>query len=185
MLVKITQKFSQTFWVLPTWAIALGVVLIMSAVFILADEHSALGKLLAGVEAISIVVAVVLYVKETPDRKKESYYQAWSTVDAAHGVKVSYARIMALQDLNEDGVSLRGLDAPGAELVEINLPRANLSRANLIDSDLTNANLSHTNLDNANLSQCKLINADLSHANLGFARLNQANLSSANLSGAN
>ncbi|BAY78299.1 globin domain protein [Nostoc linckia NIES-25] len=182
---KIPKQLSKTFWELPTWAIALATVLIMSAVFIFADEHSALGKLLAGVEAISILVAVVLFVKETPDRRKQFQYQAWSTVDAAHGVKVSYARILALQDLNEDGVSLRGLDAPGAELVEINLSHANLSKTNLIESDLTNANLSHANLDNANLTQAKLSGADLSHAKLGFACLSQANLSSANLSGAN
>ncbi|MDZ8026249.1 MAG: pentapeptide repeat-containing protein [Nostoc sp. DedQUE01] len=182
---SVPKQLSKTFWELPTWAIALATVLIMSTVFIFADEHSALGKLLAGVEAISILVAVVLFVKETPDRRKQFHYQAWSTVDAAHGVKVSYARIFALQDLNEDGVSLRGLDAPGAELVEINLSHANLSKANLIESDLTNANLSHANLDNANLSQVKLCGADLSHAKLGFARLSQANLSSANLSGAN
>lgn len=185
VIKKIPKQLSKTFWALPTWAIALGVILIMSAVFILADEHSALGKLLAGVEAISIVVAVVLFVKEAPDRRKEFHYQAWSTVDAAHGVKVSYARILALQDLNEDGVPLRGLDAPGAELVEINLPHANLSKANLMESDLTNANLNHANLDNANLCQVKLSGADLSHAKLGFARLSQANLSSANLSSAN
>jgi hemoglobin-like flavoprotein/uncharacterized protein YjbI with pentapeptide repeats len=185
IIKEIPKKLSKTFWALPTWAIAIGVIVIMSAVFILADEHSALGKLLAGVEAISIVVAVVLFVKEAPDRRKESHYQAWSTVDAAHGVKVSYARILALQDLNEDGVFLRGLDAPGAELIEINLPHANLSKANLIESDLTNANLSHANLDNANLTQVKLSGADLSHAKLGFARLSQANLSSANLSSAN
>ncbi|MFN6565408.1 MAG: pentapeptide repeat-containing protein [Nostoc sp. ChiSLP01] len=182
---KIPKQLSKTFWELPTWAIALATVLIMSAVFIFADEHSALGKLLAGVEAISILVAVVLFVKETPDRRKQFQYQAWSTVDAAHGVKVSYARILALQDLNQGGVSLRGLDAPGAELVEINLSHANLSKTNLIESDLTNANLSHANLDNANLTQAKLSGADLSHAKLGFACLSQANLSSANLSGAN
>ncbi|MDZ8107867.1 MAG: globin domain-containing protein [Nostoc sp. DedQUE12a] len=182
---KIPKQLSKTFWELPTWAIALATVLIMSTVFIFADEHSALGKLLAGIEAISILVAVVLFVKETPDRRKQFQYQAWSTVDAAHGVKVSYARILALQDLNEDGVSLRGLDAPSAELVEINLSHANLSKTNLIESDLTNANLSHANLDNANLTQAKLSGADLSHAKLGFACLSQANLSSANLNGAN
>lgn len=184
-LKRIPAQLTQAFWTLPAWATALSVVVIMSAVFILADPDSWLGKLLAGVEAISIVVAVVLFVKETPDRKKEFHYQAWSTVDAAHGVKVSYARIMALQDLNEDSISLRGLDAPGAELVEIQLPNANLSHANLTEADLSNANLSYANLDKANLHQTKLSGANFSEANLSFALLTQANLSSVNLSGAN
>ena len=70
-------------------------------------------------DTISLVVALVLFIKEAPDRRKQFHHQAWSTVDAAHNVKVSYARILALQDLNEDGVSLKGLDAPGAELVAI------------------------------------------------------------------
>jgi len=157
----------------------------MTVVFVLADENSLFGQALGGSDVISLVVALVLFIKEAPDRSKQFHYQAWGTVDAAHGVKVSYARIMALQDLNEDGVPLRGLDASGAELVDINLPRANLSSANLSETDLSNANLSHANLDNANLSQAKLSGANLNHAKLSFVRLSQANLSSANLSSAN
>lgn len=155
-----------------------------AVVFVFTDENSLLGKALGGADTISLVVALVLFIKEAPDRRKQFHYQAWSTIDAAHNVKVSYARILALQDLNEDGVSLRGLDAPGAELVDINLSKANLSAANLSETDLSNANLSYANLDHANLSQSKLSGANLSHANLSFARLSHVNFSSANLSSA-
>ncbi|MEH2216873.1 MAG: pentapeptide repeat-containing protein [Nostoc sp.] len=185
VLKQIPKKLIDTFWIAPTWLVCIVSVVIFTVVVVIVDDNSALAKALGAADTISLVVALVLFIKEAPDRRKQFHYQAWSTIDAAHGVKVSYARILALQDLNKDGVSLRGLDAPGAELVDINLSYANLSKANLMESDFTNANLSYANLDNANLSQIKLSGANLSYAKLGFSQLNQANLSSANLSSAN
>ncbi|MDF5718276.1 MAG: pentapeptide repeat-containing protein [Rhizonema sp. NSF051] len=185
ILTKIPGQILETFWVLPVWVVAVGSGVIMTVVFVLIDDNSLFGKVLGGSDAISMVVALVLFIKEAPARQKQFHYQAWSTVDAAHGVKVSNARILALQDLNKDGVSLRGLDVPRGEFVGIDLSSSNLSAANLNQTDFTNANLSHANLDHANLSQTKLSGANLSHATLSFARLSQANLNSANLSSAN
>ncbi|MEG3932189.1 pentapeptide repeat-containing protein [Microcoleus sp. T3_B1] len=185
VLKGILEKFIDNFWTQPAWLVASVSAVLFIIIYVAADDNSVLGKILQSVDALSVVVALILFIKEAPDRRKQFHYQAWSIVDAAHGVKVSYARILALQDLNEDGVSLRGLDAIGAELVDINLPHANLSKANLMESDLSNANLTYANLDNANISQVKLSGANLSHAKLSFARLTQANLSSANLSNAN
>lgn len=185
VLKQIPSKLIDVFWIAPVWLVAVVAAVMFTVFLIIADDNSLLGEVLGAADTISLVVALVLFIKEAPDRRKQFHYQAWSIVDAAHNVKVSYARILAMQDLNEDGVSLRGLDAPGAELVDINLSHANLSKANLMECDLTNANLSYANLDNANLSQVKLSGANLSHAKLGFARLSQANLSSANLSNAN
>jgi hemoglobin-like flavoprotein/uncharacterized protein YjbI with pentapeptide repeats len=185
VLKQIPSKLIDAFWEAPVWLVAVGSAVIFTVVLVIVDDNSLLAEVLGAADTISLVVALVLFIKEAPDRRKQFHYQAWSIVDAAHNVKVSYARILAMQDLNEDGVSLRGLDASGAELVDINLSHANLSKANLIESDLSNANLSYANLDNANLSQAKLSGANLSHAKLGFARLSQANLSSTNLSNAN
>ena len=185
VLKQVPAKIIDTFWILPTWGVAIIATVLMIAVFLFTDEDSWVGKLLGGADTISLVVAIVLFIKEAPDRRKQFHYQAWSTIDASHDVKVSYARILALQDLNEDGVSLRGLDSPGAELAKINLPNANLSEAKLNETDLSNANLSHANLNNTILTQAKLYGANLSHADASFAKLTQANLSSANLSNAN
>ncbi|MEG4327545.1 globin domain-containing protein [Microcoleus sp. herbarium5] len=185
VLKGILEKFIDNFWTQPAWLVASVSAILFIIIYVWADDNSLIGEVLESVDSLSLVVALILFIKEAPDRRKQFHYQAWSTVDAAHDVKVSYARILALQDLNEDGVSLRGLDAIGAELVDINLPHANLSKANLMESDLSNANLSYANLDNANISQVKLSGANLSHAKLSFARLTQANLSSANLSNAN
>jgi uncharacterized protein YjbI with pentapeptide repeats len=184
-LKGILEKFIDNFWKQPAWLVAAVSAVLFVIIYVNAEENSLLSEILEGADALSLVVALVLFIKEAPDRRKQFHYQAWSTVDAANGVKVSYARILALQDLNEDGVSLRGLDSPDAELIAINLSGANLSAANLTNTDLSNANLSHANLDNANLSQAKLAGANLSNAKLGFARLSQVNLSNANLSEAN
>ncbi|MEG3900245.1 MULTISPECIES: pentapeptide repeat-containing protein [unclassified Microcoleus] len=178
-------KLIDNFWTQPAWLVATVSAVLFIIIYVNAEENSLLAEILEGADALSLVVALVLFIKEAPDRRKQFHYQAWSTVDAAHSVKVSYARILALQDLNEDGVSLRGLDAIGAELIDINLSRANLSETKLSEADLSNANLSHANLNNANLSQAKLSGANLSNANLSFACLSQVNLSVANLSGAN
>ena len=184
-LKELPAKLNEIFWSLPAWAVALIAAVLMSIVYVIGDEESWLGEVLNGADAISLVVAVVLFIKEAPDRRKQFHYQAWSTIDAAHHVKVSYARILALQDLNEDGVSLRGLDVSGAELVKINLPKANLSEANLSETDLSNANLREANLNNANLNLSKLSGVNLAEADLSFAKLMEVNLSSANLKGAN
>ncbi|WP_449418517.1 pentapeptide repeat-containing protein [Phormidium nigroviride] len=184
VLKGILEKFIDNFWKQPAWLVAAVSAVLFIIIYVNAEENSLLAEILEGADALSLVVALVLFIKEAPDRRKQFHYQAWSTVDAAHSVKVSYARILALQDLNEDGVSLRGLDSPDAELIAINLSGANLSAANLTNTDLSNANLSHANLDNTNLSQAKLAGANLSHAKLDFARLSQVNLSNANLSDA-
>ena len=184
-LKGILGKFIDNFWTQPAWLVASVSAVLFIIIYVNAEDNSLLAEILEGADALSLVVALVLFIKEAPDRRKQFHYQAWSTVDAAHSVKVSYARILALQDLNSDGVSLRGLDSPDVELIAINLSGANLSAANLSKTDLSNANLSHANLDNANLSQAKLAGANLSHAKLGFASLSQVNLSNANLSDAN
>src|SRR5919199_1522046 len=185
ILKQLSGKITDTFWTQPAWLIASVSAVLFIVVYVSADDNSLLAEVLEGTDALSLVIALILFIKEAPDRRKQFHYQAWSTIDAAHDVKVSYARVLALQDLNEDKVSLRGLNAPGAELVDINLPNANLSQANLNRTDLSNANLNHANLDNAILSHAKLAGVNLSHAKLSFARLNKANLSSANLSNAN
>lgn len=182
---QVVKSLTDMFWRTPTWVIAAVVVVVMGAIFWEADPDSQFARVLGGISAIAVVVGLVLFIKESPDRKKQFHYQAWSVIDAAYGVKVSYARIMALQDLNADGVPLRGLDAPGAECIGIQLAKADLSQSNLDTADLSNANLSHANFSKANLHQTKLSGADLSHANFSFAQLIQANLSSANLSSAN
>ena len=127
--------------------------------------------LLNVVEGFSILVAVFLFFLEAPERDKQAHYEAWKTIDSAHGLRTSYARFQALQDLNDDRVSLKGLNAAEADLRGINLAGADLSHAYLSGADLSFANLSHANLSHANLVEANLNNANLNNANFTGANL--------------
>ena len=147
------------------------------------------------VESFSILMAVLLFFLEAPERNKQAHYEAWKTIDSAHGLRNSYARLQALQDLNSDRVPLRGFNAPEADLRGIDLSGADLSNAYLSGADLSNANLSNANLSHANLVETKLNNtnlanslltgADLSYADLIEADLQEVDFVGANIVGAN
>ncbi|AFY44295.1 pentapeptide repeat-containing protein [Nostoc sp. PCC 7107] len=122
---------------------------------------------------LSILAVVILYFRETPSRKKQAHYEAWRVINSAYGQRASGGRLQALQDLNNDGVSLAGLTADKAYLAGINLKGA----------DLRDANLEGTNLKNACLQEIDLRNANLQQADLRYANLEGANLRNANLQG--
>ena len=141
-------------------------------------------------EGFSILVAVWLFFLEAPERDKQAHYEAWKTIDSAHGLRNSYARLQTLQDLNSDRVPLRGFNAPEADLRGIDLSGADLSNAYLSGADLSNANLSNANLNHANLVETKLTNANLSNslltgADISYADLIEANLEEVDFVGAN
>jgi BTB/POZ domain-containing protein KCTD9 len=178
---------------IPTWlsatAAVLGLALI--ALWLEADTiqsvRDAIRVLFDHAESIAIVAAVIFFFKEAPNRKAQKHYEAWQVIDHAAAAKVatSYARIQALQDLNQDGVSLRGVYLAGAHLQEIDLQGAILTCADLSHTDLVKANFANANLSHANLSYANLIDVNLQGANLMDADLSYAILGIANLSGAN
>ena len=142
------------------------------------------------VEGFSILVAVWLFFLEAPERDKQAHYEAWKTIDSAHGLRNSYARLQALQDLNSDRISLRGFNAPEADLRGIDLSGADLSSAYLSGADLSNANLSNANLSYANLAETRLDNVNLNNskltgANISYATFIEAKLQNVDFVGAN
>ncbi|MBU7581395.1 MAG: pentapeptide repeat-containing protein [Nostoc sp. TH1S01] len=130
-------------------------------------------KFIGTLQDLSILAAVILYFRETPSRKKQEHYEAWRVINSAYGQRASGGRLQALQDLNNDGISLAGLTAEKAYLAGINLKGA----------DLRDANLEGTNLKNACLQEIDLRNANLQQADLRYANLEGANLRNANLQG--
>ncbi len=153
------------------------------------------------VESFSILTAAVLYLLETQERRHQADYEAWQAVDRAEaaGLQTSYARYMALQDLNERGVSLAGISIPGADLRRVRLVGADLSGADLSGADLSGADLRSVNLTGARLVGTKFTGAVLSESRLSeiyavgsdwqqakmlMVNLCAANLGAANLSGA-
>ena len=193
ILRKQRRRLFQLIQQCPTWFVVVIAVFFLSFLTIWFHDDLAIRSprdlisrkvlkvLFENAESIAIVSAVVLYFKEAPDRKAQKHYDAWQVIDnaAAAGVSTSYARIKALQDLNEDSISLRGLDVPGADMEQIKLPEADLRGA-----DLKRTNLKRANLNAANLSEANLKGSDLSETNLKKANLLGANLEEAKLWGA-
>jgi BTB/POZ domain-containing protein KCTD9 len=195
-LIVLDRSVLQTIQYVPTWfAITLMVGLLSWLTIWFHDgdlkilspkdlfTRPVLKVLFENAESIAIVAAVILYFKEAPDRKEQKHYEAWQVIDNAATAKVStsYARTKALQDLNRDGVLLKGLDVPGADLERIELSGAILWDADLSDANLSNADLRNADLRKADLKRANLCSADLRGANLSCADLREADLSGAML----
>jgi hypothetical protein len=133
--------------------------------------------------SFSILIAVIFYFSESGDRIKQRHYQAWQVINTAQGKGGSGGRIEALQELDEDGVPLVGVDVSGAFLQGIRLPDAGLTRANLNAVDARNSNFQNANFTAANLHAGNFRNSNLSGANFQDADLGEADFCSADLSG--
>jgi hypothetical protein len=132
----------------------------------------------------SVLVVVVLYFMERPDRIKQKHYQAWQVINTAQGKGGSGGRIEALEELNHDGVPLIGVDAQGAFLAGIHLDGAPLARANFSSADLRGCHFRSADLSFATLSGANFRGGDLATATLQDADLSDADLVGADLSGA-
>jgi len=146
-------------------------------------------EVLEYLSSFGVIIAVVFYFAESGDRIKQKHYQAWQVINTAQGKGGSGGRLEALQELNNDGIPLVGVDVSGAflqgiHLAHAHLVRSNLSAADLRDSDLAFANLSDSDLQNANLRQSNLHDVDLQRTKLIEADLFGADLSGADFSGA-
>jgi hypothetical protein len=134
--------------------------------------------------SFSILVAVIFYFSESGDRLKQKHYQAWQVINTAQGKGGNGGRIEALQELDQDGVPLVGIDASGAFLQGIRLPQARLLRADLSAVDARNSDFQAADFTNANLHSANFRESNLSGANFRDADLAEVDFCSANLSGA-
>ena len=142
-------------------------------------------ELLQYLGRFSVLLAVIFYVVETPDRHKQKHYQAWQVINTAQGKGGSGGRIEALQELNHDHEPLVGVNVAGAFLMGIRLEKAHLLRSDFSAADLRNAKLQSANLDFSNLKETNFRNGDLRNVSFENADLEDADLSEANLSDAN
>ena len=134
--------------------------------------------------SFSILVAVIFYFGESGDRLKQKHYQAWQVINTAQGKGGSGGRIEALQELDQDGVPLVGVDVAGAFLQGIRLPRARLLRAYLDAVDARNSDFQAADFTSANLHSGNFRESNFSGANLQGADLGDADFCLAKLSGA-
>ena len=159
--------------------------------------------------SFSILFAVILYFAEAPQRQKMRHYQAWQLINTAQGNTGNGGRVDALEDLNNEHVSLVNINVTDAALEGLELPNADLRRAimhgvdlkdsKFIGADLEFSLLSESNFYNANLRSVpgsdigrlqngrRLFHADhgatLRNANLSEAAFDEADLTGADLTG--
>jgi hypothetical protein len=139
--------------------------------------------------SLSILVAVFFYFHDADNRVKQRHYQAWQVINTAQGKGGSGGRIDALQELNEDGVPLVGVDVSGAFLQGLHLSNARLLRsdfsaADVRNSDFRQSDLQDCNLHSANFRQAKFAQASLVGTRMDDADMQGADFSDADLSGA-
>jgi hemoglobin-like flavoprotein len=168
---KAFDKFSEA----PTWTVVAGIFFCYIVLMKILPDSEWINKLVHSIDEISLLVGVILYIKEAPDRRKQFHYNAWGAIDGAASAKVSQTRIMALQDLNNDGVSLRGFHGAGFDLSEVRLPGADLRQCQMSGTKLNDCNLSGADLSYATFTDASLVRSNLSRARLDFAALTHAN----------
>lgn len=179
------SKVNRWFWRTPKWMIALYAALFFFVISFVGQEVPFIQLIIDTLEPLSIFIAVLIFIKELPERKRQFHYQAWSIIDEATGIDNSQARIIALEDLCDDGVSLNGIDLEGARLEKIEMNGGVVSNANLRKTKLTNAELFYANLTHSDLSEADCSGIILFRSNLSFANFQKANCASANFGKAN
>jgi BTB/POZ domain-containing protein KCTD9 len=140
---------------------------------------------------LTIAVGVFQYIKTIPEvykrtleQKKQTQYQAWQIVNSTKGNSSSSGRIQALQDLNEDKISLSGISADQAYLIKIDLREADLEFASLKKARLSGANLYKADFWKASLQGTNFYGASLRKAAFNRANLQGAIFNEADLEGA-
>src|SRR6516225_709570 len=134
--------------------------------------------------SFSVLIAVIFYFSESGDRLKQKHYQAWQVINTAQGAGGSGGRIEALQELDQDGVALVGVNVSGAFLQGVELPRAKLVRSDFSNADVRNGKFELADLAYSNLHASNFRGSDLSRANLQYADLGDADFCGGNLRGA-
>lgn len=174
-----TAQLYDSFTEAPTWVIVVGSVVVYLVLTQLLPQSTFISGLVECIEQLSLLVGVILYIKEAPDRRKQFHYNAWGAVDAAASAKVSQTRIMALQDLNADGVSLRGFHGEGLDLSEVKLPRVDLRQANFKNAKLDECDVSRGNLSYASFTRASCVKGNFAQVKLDFAHCDEANFNGA------
>lgn len=132
--------------------------------------------------SLSILVAVFFYFHDSDNRIKQRHYQAWQVINTAQEKGGSGGRIDALQELNNDGVPLVGVDVSGAFLQGVHLGKARLLRSDFSAADARNSDLKAADLQDSNLHFANFRQSSFQHASLLGAQIDNADFQGADLS---
>jgi uncharacterized protein YjbI with pentapeptide repeats len=129
---------------------------------------------------LSVLVGILLFIKEAPERRQAAIANAWLLVNSGNSGQGASGRYQALQYLAKQGLPLEGIRISSADLSGINFRGADLRSTFIVlsklpNADLQGANLAESNLQNtifagANLAGANLTNADLAETDFRGAR---------------
>jgi hypothetical protein len=131
--------------------------------------------------SLSVLVAVFFYFHDSGNRIKQRHYQAWQVINTAQGKGGSGGRIEALQELNNDGIPLVGVDVAGAFLQGVHLGKARLLRSNFTAADVRNSDFKAANLQDSNLHSANFRQSSFRRASLAGAQADDADFNGADL----
>jgi uncharacterized protein YjbI with pentapeptide repeats len=139
-------------------------------------------QILDYVRGFGVIVIVVFYFYDSGNRVKQRHYQAWQVINTAQGKGGNGGRIEALEELNEDRVSLVGVDVSGAFLQGLHLEKGDLARAILNAADVRNAIVVSSDLRDADLRSANFRECDCARTSFRGAMLDEADFWGADLS---
>ncbi|MGC6422716.1 MAG: pentapeptide repeat-containing protein [Flavobacteriaceae bacterium] len=178
-------KFEKWFWSQSILKIGFLVTFIFYVLTFTSTKYPFLGLILNSLEPLGVLLAVLIFIRETPERRKQFHYQALSTIDRAAGIRNSKARIIALQDLVDQGINLDELDLGNANLEEIELNGVEIKNGNFMGSNLKKAEMHLANLQKGNFKNTQGHSFKIRFGNLSFSDFTNSNFSNADFSSAN
>jgi uncharacterized protein YjbI with pentapeptide repeats len=138
---------------------------------------------------LTVVVGLLSFIIEAPDRAKQRHYQAWQLINGARGAPGDAGRRIAIADLIKDHVTLYELDLTGGNFEGMDFRSAIAPGLDLSNAKLTGADFScrsglfvtdhwlpmyswcwNTNLEGSRI-QTETTGVNFSHANLKGAVL--------------
>ncbi|MDA7819472.1 pentapeptide repeat-containing protein [Flavobacteriaceae bacterium] len=179
------KRFNIWFWNLSIIKISLIVSILFFVFGFLATKSHLLEVIFNSLEPLGLILAVTLYLKESPQRRKKQKYEALLTIDTAAGIKSSKARLVALEDLVDLGVKLEEIDLSNSNLIEIEINGAEMNKSNFRNSTLKNSTLNlckfqKCDFSNSNGSGTESMNSNFSFSNFKDSNFNNSNFKDSN-----
>ncbi|MGT2501223.1 pentapeptide repeat-containing protein [Bradyrhizobium guangxiense] len=91
---------------------------------------------------LAVVLGVLGFISERPERAKQRYYQAWQLINAAKQSLGDAGRRVAIRDLIDDHVEMRGIELnnsgfEGMDFRSAIMPNADFTQARLKDANFS------------------------------------------------
>ncbi|MGC6478778.1 MAG: pentapeptide repeat-containing protein [Flavobacteriaceae bacterium] len=182
---KILSTLEQWFWNQSLFKIGGLITIIFFFFTYAATKSTILNIIFNSLEPLGLILAIVVFIRETPERRKQFHYQALSTIDGAAGIRNSKARIIALMDLVDQGINLDELDLGDSNLEGIELNGVELKKGNFKGCNLKKAEMNLANLQKGNFMSAQAAGFEIRYGNMSFANFTNSNFNNANFSHSN